>query len=206
MIKPMQATSDGDAYESNDVEGIWTAGISLPFGPESIFSRSKDPIWYSRIECHGESKEDAEELRDAVLTAVSNPERLQNVTLAERLLPCPFCGSDAVMGEGQSDEWPWQVSCNGCGASSDHYVEEEHALAAWNRREAAAALSVRGDEFPLYEFTTLLMFSYPWPVTDNGHGKGEDAIEALADAEARKAGFDGWIDAYHQLKAPRTKP
>lgn len=91
MIKPMQATSDGDAYESNESEGIWTAGINLPFRPESIFSRSKDSVWHSRIECHGESKEDAEELRDAVLTAVSNPERLQDVTLAERERCAQIC-------------------------------------------------------------------------------------------------------------------
>ena len=73
MKKIEGAASDGEAYESNDVEGIWTAGINLPFRPGSIYSRSMDPVWNSRIECHGESKEDAEELRDAVLEAITQP-------------------------------------------------------------------------------------------------------------------------------------
>lgn len=71
-LKSIQAVSDGDAYESNESEGIWTAGIDIPFKSESIFSRSKGDMWQSRIECHGESKEDAEALRDAVLSAITS--------------------------------------------------------------------------------------------------------------------------------------
>ena len=125
MIKLIQATSDGDAYESNESEGIWTAGINLPFRPESIFSRSMDPVWNSRIECHGESKEDAEELRDAVLTAVSNPERLQDVTLAERL---------RRTAEFYDTLYPHQKLSIGVSGDVSDLL-----------REAATALSVRGD-------------------------------------------------------------
>lgn len=64
------AFSDGDAYESNDSGGIYTAGISMGFREKSKYTGSMDKTWMSRIECHGESKEDAEELRDAVLAAI----------------------------------------------------------------------------------------------------------------------------------------
>lgn len=77
MKKIEGAVSDGEAYESNQSEGIYTAGIDLPFRPESIFSRSMDKVWSSRIECHGESKEDAEELRDAVLALITAPQPVQ---------------------------------------------------------------------------------------------------------------------------------
>ena len=69
-MKIIEATSDGDAYESNEAEGIWTAGISMPHKPESHFRNSMDNIWSSKIEYHGESKQDAEELRDAILAAI----------------------------------------------------------------------------------------------------------------------------------------
>lgn len=62
--------SDGDAYESDDSEGIWTADISMPHKPESLFRNSMDNIWSSKIECHGESQQDAEGLSDAILAAI----------------------------------------------------------------------------------------------------------------------------------------
>lgn len=55
-------TSDEDAYESNVCEGIWTAGINAPHRGHGT--------WDDQIECHGESKEAAEQLRDAVLAAL----------------------------------------------------------------------------------------------------------------------------------------
>lgn len=75
-MKELQVVSDGDAYESNEAEGIWTAGIDMPFKSESIFNRSMEKVWHSRIECHGESKEDAEALRDLVLNRLTK--ELQN--------------------------------------------------------------------------------------------------------------------------------
>jgi hypothetical protein len=54
--------SDKDAYESNAAEGIWTAGINAP--------HPKLGRWDAKIECHGESKESAERLRDTVLAAL----------------------------------------------------------------------------------------------------------------------------------------
>jgi len=58
-------TSDEDAYESNCSEGIWTAGINTPH------PNPKLGTWDARIECHGESKESAEQLRDQILDKLS---------------------------------------------------------------------------------------------------------------------------------------
>lgn len=75
--------------------------------------------------------------------------------------------------------------------------------AAWRDSDAkAAAPQPKAEGFPLFEFTTLLMCSDPWPVQCFGHGDGYEALTALADREAYKAGFDGWIDAYHSLLQP----
>jgi|SRR6185312_50923 len=52
--------SDEDAYESNVAEGIWTAGINV----------LQSKRWDAKIECHGESKEAAEQLRDFVLATL----------------------------------------------------------------------------------------------------------------------------------------
>jgi len=62
MIDMKNIKSDGEAYESNTSEGIWTAGIDFP--------HPRLTTWHSRIECHGESKKEAEELRDATLAAL----------------------------------------------------------------------------------------------------------------------------------------
>lgn len=56
--------------------------------------------------------------------------------------------------------------------------------------------------FPLYEFTTLMMSSDPWPVSCVGHGDGRDSLIALANSEAQKLGFTDWLDAYHNLHSP----
>lgn len=105
MKKIERATSDGIAFESNDVEGIWTAGINLPFRPESIFSRSMNEVWHSRIECHGESKEDAEELRDAVLALITAPQPVQGEAVlwvnAEALADERHIGINAVRADHQ---------------------------------------------------------------------------------------------------------
>lgn len=63
------AVSDGTAYET-DTSGIYTAGIDMPFNAGSKSLSRNDNIWHSRIECHGESQAEAEELRDAVLAAI----------------------------------------------------------------------------------------------------------------------------------------
>ena len=61
--------SDGEAYASDTTESIWTAGIDHP-------NHAKFGHWSSRIECHGATKEEAEELRDFVLEASKTARRL----------------------------------------------------------------------------------------------------------------------------------
>ncbi len=48
------------------------------------------------------------------------------------------------------------------------------------------------------DFMALLMCSDPWP-----ESVPKDALDAFADEEARKRGFDDWIEAYHMLERPR---
>jgi len=49
------------------------------------------------------------------------------------LLPCPFCGGEAVVGEiGGQGSYCW-VGCKKCAASVTGYLQE-HAIAAWNTR------------------------------------------------------------------------
>lgn len=54
---------------------------------------------------------------------------------ATELLPCPFCGGEAVERSDYSMS-PRYVYCWTCRASSGHYEKKDRALmfAAWNRR------------------------------------------------------------------------
>lgn len=65
--------------------------------------------------------------------------------MGDELLPCPMCGSSrAPMVELVNSAWT--VVCDytntGCGGSSGTRLSEEDAIAAWNRRTAAAQPSV----------------------------------------------------------------
>ena len=51
--------------------------------------------------------------------------------------PCPFCGSEARLHEGEADDYIfYYVECNGedCDASTSCYDTQEEALDMWNRR------------------------------------------------------------------------
>jgi len=78
-----------------------------------------------------------------------------------RLLPCPFCGSDAEMlsfGEPEYDEdyccetYPWYVACKdlNCSAVIPSYKHRQHVVEAWNRRAAPNALGFSGENLGLY--------------------------------------------------------
>lgn len=44
----------------------------------------------------------------------------------------------------------------------------------------------------------LIMCSDPWPV----EGENQQIIESMANEEAKRRGFDTWVDAYHQMEKP----
>ena len=73
------------------------------------------------------------------------------MSVTDKLLPCPFCGGDAVVmhmnyGEGYLPEVKtvWGVFCRsdlndeyGHGHCIENYATEEDAVKAWNRRADA---------------------------------------------------------------------
>ncbi|MBD1553852.1 Lar family restriction alleviation protein [Pseudomonas typographi] len=72
------------------------------------------------------------------------------MTNEQKLLPCPFCGSESV----QQDVGGCYLSCNSCGAEGPMCQGEQTPLDSWNTR-AALAEDVRaaGDEPVGYELT-----------------------------------------------------
>ena len=48
------------------------------------------------------------------------------------LLPCPFCGAEAMMEEAVIGSI---IYCSWCGAKMGGYASAEEAAEAWNRRE-----------------------------------------------------------------------
>jgi len=51
------------------------------------------------------------------------------------------------------------------------------------------------EDYEYRAFLDLMMCSDPWPVPDN---VGQQLLEAFADDQAKKRGFDNWIEAYHR--------
>ena len=62
-------------------------------------------------------------------------------TLPDRLLACPFCGSEPSLDE-RGDLFA--VACKTCSARGDEYEFGAHAVREWNRRTPAAAPSAKG--------------------------------------------------------------
>jgi Lar family restriction alleviation protein len=71
---------------------------------------------------------------------------LQNTTLDAELLPCPFCGGEAVFVDDSLLNWKcgtygamtahrnhW-VTCIGCFAQTDEYESQSEAARKWNER------------------------------------------------------------------------
>lgn len=53
------------------------------------------------------------------------------------------------------------------------------------------------DDYEFYDFLALMMCSDPWPDSVN-----RDTLEAFADRESVKRGYDDWIEAFHQHTYP----
>lgn len=43
----------------------------------------------------------------------------------------------------------------------------------------------------------LIMSADPWPVKDGG--ENQQIIESMATEEAKRRGFDTWVEAYHKM-------
>ena len=63
--------SAGDCYKEND-EDYWRAGIDQNGHPRNI---SSNGVWGSRIECYGQTEQEAIDLRDKVLAAIHAAEK-----------------------------------------------------------------------------------------------------------------------------------
>ena len=67
--------------------------------------------------------------------------------IAENLLPCPFCGSKAVLYTSllPVDSSLFHASCTGCMSESGIYKSIEQVEQAWNRRVGDSDVSGQGD-------------------------------------------------------------
>ena len=54
------------------------------------------------------------------------------------LLPCPFCGGEAMVWHWyiKKDILRWQCDCRTCGAGTAQQYTEDEAIEAWNARAA----------------------------------------------------------------------
>lgn len=53
----------------------------------------------------------------------------------KKLLPCPFCGSEAEITELKTIEGSFYVQCPHCGIEQGYSSSYEDAVEEWNKRE-----------------------------------------------------------------------
>jgi len=88
-----------------------------------------------------------------------------------------------------------------CSVIQDEQAEYVLRLIEADRTTPAPAAGADGlSPAELRALTVLLMCSDPWPVIDLGEGDGMAELTALADREARRAGFSDWLDAFHDTR------
>lgn len=54
--------------------------------------------------------------------------------MSEELLPCPFCGGEAVLHHYYYKECAYWVQCDACRVSTLAYLDKEYVIRAWNTR------------------------------------------------------------------------
>ena len=63
------------------------------------------------------------------------------------LKPCPCCRgkaifADLLIGKGRQSVKMWQVSCSGCGLSTEMDEDKHHTATRWNLRQEYASLKM----------------------------------------------------------------
>ena len=53
-----------------------------------------------------------------------------------KIMPCPFCGSDAIIVEVEEKPYPYRVQCldSNCACRTDNFTKYEGAIRSWNKR------------------------------------------------------------------------
>ena len=71
---------------------------------------------------------------DIKLALLGNKEAAKRLTEAGVLLPCPFCGGDAMMEYDTMEPFEWAAFCGDCGVMPTTSEDEQVVRLAWNTR------------------------------------------------------------------------
>lgn len=77
----------------------------------------------------------------------------------EELLPCPFCGGEAIVKhiDSRDDWWVWCRGCNIQRPSVKNIVHtRDEAIASWNRRTFAMPEEIRADVWHLISTVSIV--------------------------------------------------
>ena len=71
---------------------------------------------------------------DIKLAMLGSKEAAKRLTDAGVLVPCPFCGGEAMMEYDTMQPFEWAVFCGDCGVMPTTSEDEQVARLAWNTR------------------------------------------------------------------------